>query len=186
MYIPSVSTQNYLFCRLLIVVKNVWTLNLINQLIKIHYKSPKLLSKRIIKRYYKNLGTSMGCSPLPPLSLIWYLFIISVSWPWMQDYKLKWKTELCIMSSSKVSLYYSFQGSFFQGRIKGWGVMFRRGVGLRFEPITSPTSSGYTFVLPRSRVKLSILFLNTKSIFKSYKSGFSLLGIFWSGFVKKI
>ena len=93
-----------------------------------------------------------------------YPFIISVSWPWMQDYKLKWKTELCIMSSSKVSLYYSFQGSLSQGRIKGWGVMLRRGVGLRFEPITSPTSSGYTFVVPRSRVKLSIIFKYKKYI----------------------
>ena len=39
---------------------------------QIHKSPPKLLSKRIRKRYYKTLGTSVINSPLCPLSLHCY------------------------------------------------------------------------------------------------------------------
>ena len=45
---------------------NVWTLNLINQLIKILYKFRKLFSQRIQIRYYKTSGTSVIYSPMSP------------------------------------------------------------------------------------------------------------------------
>ena len=48
---------------------NVWTLNIMNQPIKIHLKSPKLLSKRIKKRFIKTLGTSLINSQMSILSL---------------------------------------------------------------------------------------------------------------------
>ena len=53
MYVPNYDTHNYPYCRLQLVVR---TLKLMNQLIKIHKKSLKLVSKRIRNRYYKTLG----------------------------------------------------------------------------------------------------------------------------------
>ena len=64
MYIPNGDKQNYPFCRLQLVVE---TLNLINQPIKIRQKSPRLLSLRIIKCYFKTLGTSLKKSNIPSL-----------------------------------------------------------------------------------------------------------------------
>ena len=49
---------------------NIWTLNLMNQLIEIQWKSPKLLSQLIRKRYYTNLGTSLINSLISPPFLI--------------------------------------------------------------------------------------------------------------------
>ena len=59
----------------------VWTLNLMNQPIKIQYKPPKLLSQRIRKCSYKTLGTSVINSSMSPSSLV----IMSVSMRQMLD-----------------------------------------------------------------------------------------------------
>ena len=73
MYIPNDETQNYNYN----YNKWIWTLNIMIQQIKIQYKYSKLFSQRIIKRYYKTLGTSVINSPMSPPSLknIWnYIF----------------------------------------------------------------------------------------------------------------
>ena len=46
-----------------------------NQPIKIQWKSLKLLSQRIRKRYYKTLGTSVTKSPMSPPSLTYMLLL---------------------------------------------------------------------------------------------------------------
>ena len=60
MCIPNNEAQNYSFCRLKLVVET-FEQNSLN--------SPKLFSKRIRKRYYKTLGTSVIDSPMSPSSL---------------------------------------------------------------------------------------------------------------------
>ena len=67
MYIPNDDKQNYPFCRLELVVETNQNL----------LKSPKLVSQRIRKRYYKILGTSVINSPLSPLYKINMYFIIA-------------------------------------------------------------------------------------------------------------
>ena len=71
MYIPNDVTQNYPFCRLQLVIDMFGhlTINEIKILIKIQLKSPRLLSQRIRKRYYKTLVTSVIYSPIFPSSL---------------------------------------------------------------------------------------------------------------------
>ena len=59
MYIHNDDTQNYPLCRLKLAVEAFYQFNLINQPIKIQNNSPKLLSQRIRKQYYKTLGTSV-------------------------------------------------------------------------------------------------------------------------------
>ena len=39
--------------------RNAWTLNITNEPIKNSLKVPKVFSQRIIKHYYKTLGTSV-------------------------------------------------------------------------------------------------------------------------------
>ena len=67
MYIHNDDTQNYPFCRLKFVVETFESTN------KNWLKSPKLLSKRIRKLYYKTLGTIVINSPMSPPS---FLFMI--------------------------------------------------------------------------------------------------------------
>ncbi len=64
----KVNKQNYPFCRLQLAVETFGHSNCY-QLNKIHQKSPKLLSQRIRKHYYKTLETSVINSPSSPLSL---------------------------------------------------------------------------------------------------------------------
>ena len=66
-YIPNNDTQNYLFCRLQLMVEMFehWTNEQTNQN---SLESPKLFSKRIRKCYCKTLGTSVINNPLSPLS----------------------------------------------------------------------------------------------------------------------
>ena len=75
MYIPNDDTQNYLFCRLKLVVETfkhstVWAIQ----------SNPKFLSQRIRKRYHKSLGTSVINSPLSPLSLVLNTYVSMISW----------------------------------------------------------------------------------------------------------
>ena len=49
------------------MLKIVWTLNLRNQPIKIQLKTPKLISRRIRKRYYKTFGDSQMPPQLPAI-----------------------------------------------------------------------------------------------------------------------
>ena len=64
MYISNDNTQNYPFCRVKLVVETLEQSTNHNSL-----KSPKLLSQRIKKLYYKTLGTSAINSPLSPIFL---------------------------------------------------------------------------------------------------------------------
>ena len=64
MYIPNGDTQNYPFSRLQLVVETF----VHSTSMKI-YQSPRLLSKRIRKRYHKTLGTVIN-SPISPPSLL--------------------------------------------------------------------------------------------------------------------
>ena len=57
MYSPNDDTQNYLFCRLQLMVETFG--HLMNQPNIFHQQSPKLLGQHIRKRYYKTLGTSV-------------------------------------------------------------------------------------------------------------------------------
>ena len=85
MHIPY---DDYTFCKFKIVVETfghstLWT----NQL-----KSPKLLSQRIRKLYYKTLGTSVINNPLSPLYLCLNRLItayISCQW-WLLDSYNAW------------------------------------------------------------------------------------------------
>ena len=66
MYVPNDDTQNYPFSRLLWVVETFGHSTKLNKLIVIQYKSPRLLSQRLRKRYYKTLGTSVINSKMSP------------------------------------------------------------------------------------------------------------------------
>ena len=68
MYIPNNYTKYYPFCRLNKLLKRSST-KLNKPTNHIQLKSPKLLSQRIGKRYYKTLRTSLINSPLSPPSL---------------------------------------------------------------------------------------------------------------------
>ena len=69
-YMPNDDTQNYPFCRLILVVENwnVWNTQHNETTNRNSQKSPNLLGQRITKRYYKTLGTSVITSQ-SPLSL---------------------------------------------------------------------------------------------------------------------
>ena len=56
-YILNDDNQNYPILYIQIIGWNVWTLNFMNQPIKIRWKSQKLLGQQIRKRYYKSLST---------------------------------------------------------------------------------------------------------------------------------
>ncbi len=71
MYIPNDDKQNYSFCRLQLLIETF------GHSIKIQCKSLKLLSQKINKLYYKNLGTSVMKSPLSPPSLPLHIVIHS-------------------------------------------------------------------------------------------------------------
>ena len=66
MYIPNDDTQNYTFRRLNLLVETFKT-QLNEPTNQSPLKSPKLLSQRIRKRYYKYLGTGVINSPISPL-----------------------------------------------------------------------------------------------------------------------
>ena len=57
MYIPSFDTQNYLVCRLNLVIETLGNSNLLTTYYKFT-KSLKLLCKRLRIPYYKTFGTS--------------------------------------------------------------------------------------------------------------------------------
>ena len=71
-YIPNDDTQNYHFCILHQEVET-FDINYMNQPITIQWKSPRLLSQRIRKCYYKTLGTSVINIPMS-LSLLTYAY----------------------------------------------------------------------------------------------------------------
>ncbi len=77
---------------------NVWTFNLINQLIKIQLKVPKVVKPSNKKVYFKTLGTSVIKSPVSPPSLckttLWRVIHLHVSGKF-QTIEKKWKTKPC-------------------------------------------------------------------------------------------
>ena len=74
MYIPNGDTQNYPFSRLQLVVETF----VHSTSMKI-YQSPRLLSKRIRKRYHKTLGTVINSPISPPslliISCVYYIYL---------------------------------------------------------------------------------------------------------------
>ena len=74
MQIPYDDTQNYPFSRLQLVVETF----VHSTSMKI-YQSPRLLSKRIRKRYHKTLGTVINSSISPPslliISCVYYIYL---------------------------------------------------------------------------------------------------------------
>ena len=71
-FIFNDNTQIYPFCRLKLAVETLYTQ--LNE--STNQKSPKLLRKRIKKRYYKTLGTSVINNPLFPSSMVKSLDVV--------------------------------------------------------------------------------------------------------------